>query len=54
MMKKIKYAVLLVFCLGFLGCNNEFAETEYENAEKFLWRFRRDRQNWYILMQMTM
>ena len=34
MMKKIKYAVLLVLCLCFVGCNNEFAETEYENAEK--------------------
>lgn len=34
MMKKIKYAVLLVLCLGFLGCNNEFANEDYDNAEK--------------------
>ena len=34
MMKKIKYAVLLVLCLGFLGCNNEFAKEDYDNTEK--------------------
>lgn len=34
MMKKIKYAVLLVLCLGFLGCNNEFAKEDYNNTEK--------------------
>ncbi len=34
MMKKIKYAVLLILCLCFLGCNNEFAKEDYDNAEK--------------------
>ena len=34
MMKRIKYVFLMVLCLCFVGCNNEFAETEYENAEK--------------------
>ncbi|MBQ3029479.1 MAG: hypothetical protein IJD26_10375 [Lachnospiraceae bacterium] len=34
MMKKMKFVLLMVLCLCFAGCNNEFAETEYENAEK--------------------
>ncbi len=34
MMKKLKYAVLLFLCLGFLGCNNEFAKEDYDNTEK--------------------
>ena len=34
MMKKLKFVLLMVLCLCFVGCNNEFAETEYENVEK--------------------
>lgn len=34
MMKKLKFVFLMVLCLCFVGCNNEFAETEYDNAEK--------------------
>lgn len=34
MMKKMKFVFLMMLCLCLVGCNNEFAETEYENAEK--------------------
>ncbi len=34
MMKRMKFVFLMMLCLCFVGCNNEFAETEYENAEK--------------------
>lgn len=34
MLKKLKFVFMLVLCLGFVGCNNEFAETEYNDTEK--------------------
>lgn len=33
-MKKIKYVFLMILCLFLIGCNNEFAEKEYEDTEK--------------------
>lgn len=33
-MKKLKYVFFVVLCLCLTGCNNEFAETEYEDTEK--------------------
>ena len=34
MLKKLRYVILLMLCLCFVGCNNEFAKEEYENTEK--------------------
>ncbi|MBQ8800585.1 MAG: hypothetical protein IJZ55_13605 [Lachnospiraceae bacterium] len=34
MMKKVKYFLLVVLCLCLMGCNNEFAKTEYNDSEK--------------------
>ena len=33
-MKKLKLLLLVVFCCCLMGCNNEFAKEEYDNAEK--------------------
>lgn len=33
-MKKLKVVLLVIFCLCLMGCNNEFAKEEYDNAEK--------------------
>ncbi len=33
-MKKLKMVLLAVLCLCLMGCNNEFAKEEYDNAEK--------------------
>ena len=36
MMKKLKYVFLMVLCLCFVGCNNEFAKEDYDNTEKIV------------------